>query len=91
MATLVLPLLHLRAGAVFALGHQTGALDTFKQALAKPSRGAELLEIIRYDRAVAFEASGQKGRARQDLERILAQHPNYLDVRERLAAFGASA
>lgn len=81
-------LLHLRGAALFALGHQTGALDAFKEALAKPSRDAELLRVIRYDRALAYEAAGQKGRAKQDLERIFAQDPGYLDVRERLASFG---
>lgn len=79
-------LLHLRGAALSALGHQTGALDAFKDALAKPSRDAELLKVIRYDRALAYEASGQLGRAKQDFERIFAQDPRYLDVRERLTA-----
>lgn len=80
-------LLHLRGAALFALGHRTGALDSFKEALAKPSRDAELLKVIRYDRALAYDAAGQKGRAKQDLERIFAQDPSYLDVRDRLAGF----
>lgn len=79
-------LLHLRGGALFGLGHQTGALDAFKEALAKPSRDPNLLKVIRYDRALAYEASGQRGRAKQDLERIFAQDPGYLDVRERLTS-----
>ena len=78
-------LLHLRGAALSALGHHTGALDAFKDALAKPSRDAELLKVIRYDRALAYEASGQRGRAKQDFERIFAQDPGYLDVRERLS------
>lgn len=77
-------LLHLRGSALFALGHQTGALDSFRDALAKPSRDAALLMVIRYDRALAYGASGQRGRAKQDLERIFAHDPSYLDVRERL-------
>ena len=77
-------LLHLRGAALFALGHLTGALDAFKDALAKPSRDAELLKVIRYDRALAYDAAGQKGRAKQDFERIFAHDPGYLDVRERL-------
>jgi len=77
-------LLHLRGAALFALGHLTGALDAFKDALAKPSRDAELLKVIRYDRALAYDAAGQKGRATQDFERIFAHDPGYLDVRERL-------
>jgi tetratricopeptide (TPR) repeat protein len=79
-------LLHLRAAALFALGHQTAALDSFRDALAKPSRDADLLMVIRYDRALAYEASGQHGRAKQDLERLFARDPGYLDVRERLGA-----
>lgn len=79
-------LLHLRGAALFGLGHQTAALDAFKEALAKPSRDASLLNVIRYDRALAYEAIGQKGRAKQDLERIFARDPGYLDVRERLAS-----
>ena len=78
-------LLHLRGAALFALGHQTGALDAFKEALAKPSRDTELLKVIRYDRALAYEAAGQKGRAKQDFERIFAQDPSFLGVRDRLA------
>ena len=79
-------LLHLRGAALFALGHQTGALEAFRDALAKPSRDADLLKVIRYDRALAYESSGQRGRAKQDLERIYAQDPAYLDVKERLAS-----
>ena len=75
----------LRGAALFALVHQTGALDAFKGALAKPSRDTELLKVIRYDRALAYEAAGQKARAKQDFERIFAQDPSFLDVRERLA------
>jgi len=81
-------LMHLRGGALFALGYQTAALDALKQALAKPSRDAELLKVIRYDRALAYEAAGQRGRAKQDLERIYSADPKFLDVRERLAAAG---
>jgi tetratricopeptide (TPR) repeat protein len=77
--------LHLRGGALFALGHHTAALDTLKEALSKPSRDAELMKVIRYDRALAYEAAGQRGRAKQDLERIYASDPHYLDVKDRLA------
>jgi len=37
-------------------------------------------------RALAYEAAGQHGRAKQDLERVYAQDPSYEDVRERLAS-----
>ena len=74
----------MRAAALHALCHQTGAFEAFKQALAKPSRDPDLLKVIRYDRALAYEHSGQRARARQDLERIFAVDPSYLDVKQRL-------
>ena len=69
-------LLHLKGGALFAMGHQTAALDAFREALAKTAnRNAELLMAVRYDRALAYEAGGQKSRARHDLERLLVRIP----------------
>ncbi len=78
-------LLHLRAAALVQLGHMDGALDAFRQALAKTSnRDPDLLKVVRYDRALAYEAAGQPRKARIDLEKIMATDPSYLDVRERL-------
>lgn len=80
-------LLHLRAAALSALGHQTAAFDAFREALAKTAnRDPSLLATVRYDRALAYEQAGQKGRARADLERLYAADPSYRDVRSRLAA-----
>jgi tetratricopeptide (TPR) repeat protein len=80
-------ILHLRAAAMFAKGLHAAAFDVFKDALARTSeRSPELLKTIRYDRALAYDAAGQHGRARRDLERIYAQDPAFQDVRERLAA-----
>jgi tetratricopeptide (TPR) repeat protein len=79
-------MLHLRGAALFALGHRTAAIDSFRDALSNPTRDAELLKIIRYDRALAYEANGQRGRAKQDLELIDAVDPGYEDVKQRLAA-----
>ena len=85
-------LLHLKGGALFALGHQTAALDAFREALAKTAnRNPELLKAVRYDRALAYEADGQKSRARQDLERLFGVDPDYEDVRERLASISQTA
>lgn len=80
-------LLHLRAAAMFAMDHRDGAFDSFKEALAKTAgRDPELLKVVRYDRALAYEAAGQKAKAKADLQRIYAVDPGYQDVRERLTA-----
>jgi tetratricopeptide (TPR) repeat protein len=78
-------MLHMRGAALFALGMETGAIDAFRDALAKPSRDKELLKAVRYDRGVAYEAVGQPGRARQDFEKVYAVDPAYMDVKDRLA------
>ena len=81
-----LSLVYLRAAALWALGHQTAALDAFKDALAKTAkRDPGLLANVRYDRAQAFEQAGQKARAKADYERLYASDPAYRDVRDRLA------
>jgi tetratricopeptide (TPR) repeat protein len=80
-------LIHMRAAALVGLGHQTAAMDAFKDALAKTAnRDTELLSTVRYDRALALEQAGQKAKARADFERLYAADPNYRDVRDRLAA-----
>jgi tetratricopeptide (TPR) repeat protein len=80
-------LLHMRAAAMFAMSHPDGAFVAFKEALAKTAgRSPDLLKVIRYDRALAYQAAGQRAKAKADLERIFAIDPGYQDVRERLAA-----
>ena len=82
-------LLHLRAAALLASGMADGAMDAFRDALAKRAgRDPELLKIVRYDRALAYERAGQRAKARADLERIYGVDPDYEDVRARLAALG---
>lgn len=79
-------LLHMRAASFIALGHHTAAFDAFRDALAKTARrDAELLNTVRYDRALSFASVGQKAKARADFERLYAADPSYRDVRERLA------
>ena len=85
--SLTVALIHMRAAALAALGHQTAAFDSFKDALAKTAnRDEELLATVRYDRALAYEQAGQKAKAKADLERLYAREPNYRDVRARLAS-----
>ena len=58
-------LLHLKGGALFALGRRFAALAAFRDALAETAnRDPELLKAVRYHRALAYEAMGQK-QARQ--------------------------
>jgi tetratricopeptide (TPR) repeat protein len=84
-------LVHMRAAALFAQGHQTAAFEAFKDALAKTAnRDPALLAAIRYDRASAYEAVGQKAKAKADFERLYAADPNYSDIRERLAALSVA-
>ena len=79
-------ILHLRAAALAALGHDTAALDVFRDALAKTAnRDPSLLRAVRYDRALTFERLGQHARAKADLERLCASDPDYEDVRQRLS------
>jgi tetratricopeptide (TPR) repeat protein len=86
---LTVALIHMRAAALSALGHQTAAFDSFRDALAKTANRDEgLLATVRYDRALALEQAGQKAKAKADYERLYASEPGYRDVRERLAALG---
>jgi hypothetical protein len=78
--------LHLRGAALFGLGQPGAAAEAFTAALAKTAgRNADLLTSIRYDRAIAYQASGQGRKAKTDLEKIVAIDPDYLDARKRLA------
>ena len=80
-------LLHLKGGALFAVGRRFAALAALRDALAKTAnRDPDLLKAVRYHRALAYEVMGQMKRARRDLERLFATDPDYEDVRERLAA-----
>lgn len=82
-----LEILHIRAAAQVALDQRTGALDSFRAALARTAgRDPGLLLAVRYDRALALERFGQHGKARADLERVYAADPGYEDVAARLAA-----
>ena len=77
--------LHLRASALFRLGHQAAAFDTFKAALSKTAnRDPELLKLVRYDRAMAYELAGEMAKGRSDLEKLYAADHSYRDVAELL-------
>jgi tetratricopeptide (TPR) repeat protein len=79
--------LHVVAAAQIAMGQNTGAMESFREALAKTSgRDPVLLMAVRYDRALAYEHIGQTAKSRADLERIYGADPRYEDVAARLGA-----
>jgi len=76
----------MRAAALTALGHITASFDAFREALAKTAqRDPDLLATVRYDRALSYEMTGHKAKAKADYERLYAANPGYRDVRDRLA------
>ena len=78
--------IHLRAKALLELDHRIAGFETYRLALARTAgRSPELLKAIRYDRALAYEQTGQSAKAKADLERLFALDPDYLDVKVRLA------
>jgi len=78
-------LLLYKARALKALGLLEAARDELTPLLRrKKDRSVGLLLAVRYERALTYEALGQKSHARKDLEKIYAEAPDYEDVAERL-------
>jgi len=78
-------LLLYKARALRGLGLLDAARDELTALLRrKKDRSVELLLAVRYERALVYEALGQKARARKDLEKIYAEAPDYEDVAKRL-------
>ena len=74
-----------KARALRHLGLATAARDTLTAALRrKKGRPEELLRVLRYERALAYEDLGQKSRARAEFEKLYAETPDFEDVAERL-------
>lgn len=72
------------------LGLPTAARDTLTAAFRrKKDRDDELLRAIQYERALVYEALGRKSRARQELEKLYAEAPDYEDVAARLGLAAA--
>jgi tetratricopeptide (TPR) repeat protein len=79
--------IRLRAKALLELDDRVAGFETYRAALARQAgRSPELLKAIRYDRALAYEQTGQSAKARADFERLFALDPAYQDVRARLAS-----
>ncbi len=74
-------LLLYKARALRGLGLFNVARDELTPLLRrKKDRPDDLLLAIRYERALVYEALGQKTHARKDLEKIYAEVPDYEDV-----------
>ncbi len=74
-----------KAIALRRLGLATAARDTLTAALRrKKDRSAELINALRYQRALVYEDLGQTARARGELEKIYAEMPDFEDVADRL-------
>jgi tetratricopeptide (TPR) repeat protein len=78
-------LLYYKGKALRKLGVLSAALETLELAQTGPKRRPEdLIKAVRYERAVALLEKGDKLESRQELERIYAEDPDYMDVRDRL-------
>lgn len=78
-------LLLYKGSALRRLDLLTPARDTLTAALRRTAdRSAELLQAIRYERALVYEAMGQRHRAREEFSILYAASPNYEDVAQRL-------
>ncbi len=78
-----------RGKALAALGLPDAAIDVFTLAnRRRKDRPEALLYQIRYDRAALYHKTGQRARARRELERLYAADPEFEDVAERLGVGG---
>ena len=78
-------LLLYRGQALRDLGLPTAARDALTAGLRRrKDRRAEILNALRYERALVYLELGQKQRARRELETLYATDPDYEDVAERL-------
>ena len=78
-------LLLYKAKALRGLNFLDAALEVLSEALQrKKDRPGELLQALRYERALVYEGLGQNQRARVELEKLYAETPGYEDVATRL-------
>ncbi len=78
-----------RGQALAALGMPDAAIDVLTQAnRRRKDRPEALLHQIRYVRAVLYDQTGQRARARSEFERIYAAAPAFEDLRARLGNSG---
>ena len=78
-------LLLYKAKALRGLNMPTAAAEVLSKIIRKTrDRSDELLRAIRYERALAYQDSGENSRYRADLEKLYAEYPDYEDVAKRL-------
>ena len=75
-----------KARALNGLDMHSAARGLITETLRRrKDRAPGLLNALRYERALAYEALGQLKRARTDLESIFANDPDFEDVGDRLS------
>jgi tetratricopeptide (TPR) repeat protein len=74
----------LRAVALREMGHLDAAKEALKEALKSKARDEDLRRRLLFERARTHLDAGHRGRARKDLERILAEDSSFEGVRELL-------
>jgi len=85
-------LLVYRGAALRELGQHGAALEAFKEALRSRSRAREIRHFALSERSRTHETKGDKKKARNDLEKILAEDSTFEGIKERIAALeGATA
>ena len=78
-------LLLYKARALRKVGLNDIAKKTLSDALRrKKDRSSEVMNALRYERAILLEEMGQAAAARKDLEAIFASDPHFEDVAQRL-------
>jgi len=74
-----------RGKALAALGLPAAAIDVFTLAnRRRKDRSPELLQQVRYERAMLYEQVGKRARARREFEKLYAADPRFADLAERL-------
>jgi len=69
----------------------TAAIKVFTDALRrKKGRNLLLLNEAMYWRAISYEVSGKRSRAKQEFEKVFANDPDFRDVFERVKSFKQS-
>jgi tetratricopeptide (TPR) repeat protein len=80
-------LLYYKGKTLHRLGMPAAARDALSAALRrKKNRSEELLRAACYERALVYEELGNTAREKEELEKIYAEAPDYMDVAERLSA-----
>ncbi len=77
-----------RGVAFRQLGFHDASRESLRAALAPRSRTPALRHLALSERALTYRAEGKVAMARRDLERILADDPDYPGVREMIAELG---